>query len=79
MHELAVLEAGHAEDETHQRAVVVEGPGDNAAEFLCDEEHRGGDALGEGDAPGEALQFDAATTVVVGVKIPDLQGGRGEV
>jgi hypothetical protein len=78
---IAVLHAGDAEDEAEEAAGVVERAGGDAARLLGDEEHGGGDLLGEAAAPGELLEFDALGAVGVRLEISDqLQrwGGRCE-
>lgn len=70
-----VLQAGDAEYEALQHPGVVEGAGDHASRLEGDEEHRGGDLLGEAAAPGELLQLDAGGPVRVGGQVTDQHEG----
>lgn len=72
--QFSVPNPGDPEDEAHQSPVIIEGAGDDAPGLRRDQEHRGGDLLGESCAPGQLLESDAGGAVGVGGEVADVHG-----
>ena len=77
--QLALVNAGDAEDEAEQRSIGVEGTGRDSTDVVDDMQERGGHDIRLGKSPDLALQVDAVVAILQRLERTDAHvraGGR---